>query len=96
MIHDLGLEEEDGNDFTRDEAEMTAEIFGMKAALAADDFDTEADVMPLHQQGNQVDDLDRLMGKLMAVKENTVGLPEDQRRRMAAKAVSEVMKESTL
>lgn len=93
----LGLEEGGGNDFARDEAEMTAEIFGVKAALAADDFETEeAEFMPPTQQENQVDDLDRLMSKLMAVKENSVGLPEDQRRRMAAKAVSELMKDSTL
>jgi hypothetical protein len=96
-FHDLGLEEGGSNDFSRDEAEMTAEIFGVKAALAADDLDTEeGEYMPPNQQENQVEDLDRLMGKLMAVKENSVGLPEDQRRRMAAKAVSELMKDSTL
>ena len=97
-LEDLNLDVADGsNDFARDEAEMTAEIFGMKAALAGDDFEPEgADFLNPKQQENQVDDLDRLMSRLLAVKESSAGLPEDQRRRMAAKAVSEVMKDSSL
>lgn len=89
------LAENDGNDFSRDEAEMTAEIFGVKAALAGDDFEPKADdfVSP-SQQKDQVEDLDRMMSKLLAVKENSAGLPDAQRRRMAAQAVSELMKES--
>lgn len=97
-LGDLQLEdEEDGNDFVRDEAEMTAEIFGVKAALARDDLEgDEADFMPPNQQETQVEDLNRLMGKLMAVKESSAGLPEAERRRMAAKAVSELMNDSAL
>lgn len=77
----------------RDEAEMTAELFGMKAALAgADDFEAEAeDFLPPTAQETEVEDLDRLMGKLLAVKEQSADLPEAQRRRMAARAVKEVM-----
>ncbi|CZT19879.1 uncharacterized protein RCC_05735 [Ramularia collo-cygni] len=79
LDHDLG--------FAREEAEMTAELFGMKAALNGDD-----DILPLSQQENQVDDLDRIMGRLLAVKEQSADLPEAQRRRMAAKAVQELFK----
>lgn len=97
---DLALElenldlEGDGGGFGRDEAEMTAELFGMKAALNGDDdFDAEAeDVLPPTEQASQVDDLDRIMGRLLAVKEQSADLPEAQRRRMAAKAVQDLLK----
>jgi hypothetical protein len=38
-----------------------------------------------------VDDLDKMMSKLMAVKEQSADLPEAQKKRMAAKAVRELM-----
>lgn len=97
---DLGLDLENlelGGDggIGRDEAEMTAELFGMKAALNGDDdFDAEAeDVVPHTEQANQVDDLDKIMGRLLAVKEQSANLPEAQRRRMAAKAVQELLRD---
>ncbi|KAK5636782.1 hypothetical protein RRF57_012494 [Xylaria bambusicola] len=37
--------------------------------------------------------MERLMAKLQAVRDSNAGLPEDQRKRAAAKAVAEVMKE---
>lgn len=37
--------------------------------------------------------IERMMTKLQAVKESNAGLPEDQRKRAAAKAVAEVMRE---
>ncbi|KAK4239362.1 alpha and gamma adaptin binding protein p34-domain-containing protein [Achaetomium macrosporum] len=40
-----------------------------------------------------VQKLERMMLKLQAVRDASAGLPEDQRRRMAARAVGEVMKE---
>jgi alpha- and gamma-adaptin-binding protein p34 len=40
-----------------------------------------------------VQKLESMMRKLQAVKDMSVGLPEDQRKRMAAKAVGEVMKD---
>ena len=81
----------------RDEAEMTAELFGVKAALAApEDFEDEVEEAEAEAHGGQekeVEDLDRLMGKLLAVKEQVTDLPEAQRKRMAARAVKEVMGE---
>jgi hypothetical protein len=40
-----------------------------------------------------VQKLERMMLKLQAVRDTSAGLPEEQRRRMAARAVGEVMKE---
>ncbi|TGJ82960.1 hypothetical protein E0Z10_g5814 [Xylaria hypoxylon] len=42
---------------------------------------------------DDVRNMERLMAKLQAVRDTNVGLPEDQRKRAAAKAVAEVMKE---
>ena len=79
--------------FARDEAEMTAELFGVNAALAGDDFEPEADdIVPPNQQASQIDDLDRLIGRILAIKEQSVDLPEAQKKRMAAKAVKELLK----
>jgi hypothetical protein len=40
-----------------------------------------------------VQKLERMMMKLQAVRDASAGLPEEQRKRMAARAVGEVMKE---
>lgn len=88
---DLG-DDDDVHGFARDEAEMTAELFGMKAALAGSDFEPGAEEFePPDRQENQVEDLDRLLGKLLAVKEQSQNLPEAQRKKMAAKAIKELM-----
>ncbi|KAK2060591.1 hypothetical protein LY76DRAFT_644597 [Colletotrichum caudatum] len=51
-----------------------------------DDEDEELD-------GDEVEKIERMMRKLQAVRDMSAGLPEEQRRRMAKKAVGEVMKE---
>lgn len=92
--------EEDGeldcdDDFVFDEAEMTAELFGMKAALiGGDEEDEEEKEYTGQRQAGQVDDLNRMMGKLLAIKEQSAELPEHQRKRLAAKAVREIMEEN--
>lgn len=98
---DFDIDDEDFGGFGREEAEMTAELFGMKAALNREDDEDEFDpaaedfINPSSPtQADQVDDLNRMMGKLMAVKEQSEGLPEAQRKRMAAKAVRDIMKEN--
>jgi hypothetical protein len=98
-LDDLELDGDlDGSGLGREEAEMTAELFGMKAALnGEDDFDQDEEIMPTLDststatQANQVDDLDRLLGKLLAVKEQSADLPVAERKRLAAKAVRELM-----
>lgn len=96
---DLDLDEIEDAFTRKDEAEMTAELFGMKAALAGnEDFEPEPEEfggMGSRKQETQVEDLDRLMGKLMAVKEQSAEMPEVQRRRMAARAVREIMGEGS-
>ncbi|CAK3978002.1 Hypothetical predicted protein [Lecanosticta acicola] len=86
--------------FDQEEAEMTAELFSMKAALTAqDEARSEEDFMvpppqQTQRQAGQVEDLDRLMGKLLAIKEQGADLSSEQRKRMAAKAVNELMREN--
>lgn len=95
-LEDLDLSAEDDlHGFARDEAEMTAELFGMKAALAGSDFEPDSeDYIPPSQQESQVEDLDRLMGKLLAVREQSTDLPEAQRKRMTAQAVRDLMNDT--
>lgn len=91
-LQDLDFDADDDlGGFGREEAEMTAELFGMKAALNGED-DFEPDTGAPTQQASQVDDLERMMGKLLAVKEQSAELPEAQRKRMAAQAVRDLMK----
>ena len=94
----LGLDGEDGDDLdgiSRDEAEMTAELFGLKSALAGDTFEPEIDdLIPPRDEADEVETMDRLMGRLLAVKDQSAGLPEVQRKKMAAKAVKELLNES--
>jgi hypothetical protein len=82
----------------REEAEWTAEMFAVKAALLQQsELDDETDVAGENDDNaareGQVDDLDRLMGRLLAVKEQSVGLPEEERKRLAARAVREVVRD---
>ncbi|KAK1995892.1 hypothetical protein LX36DRAFT_724214 [Colletotrichum falcatum] len=51
-----------------------------------DDEDGELD-------GDEVEKIERMMRKLQAVRDMSAGLPEEQKRRLAKKAVGEVMKE---
>lgn len=81
----------------REEAEWTAEMFAVKAALLQQDDTDEENNDPgdddAYEAGeSQVDNLERLMGRLLAVKEQSIGLPEEQRKRMAAQAVSDAVK----
>ncbi|KAK0343743.1 small nuclear ribonucleoprotein Sm D3 [Friedmanniomyces endolithicus] len=91
---DLGFDAgDDIGGFGGEEAEMTAELFGMKAALFDDEeFAAEAeDSSSPGEQAGDVDSLDRMMGKLLAVKEQSADLPEAQKKRMAARAVRDLM-----
>lgn len=54
-----------------------------------------AEMPPSEQPANdeEVQKIEGMMLKLLAVRDLSSGLPEDQRKRMAAKAVGEVMKD---
>jgi hypothetical protein len=84
--------------FGHEEAEMTAELFGLKASLLGndddeDDAETLATDLAHDRLAEQVDGLDYMMSKLLAVREQSVDLPEAQRRKVAARAVNELMSE---
>lgn len=92
--------EDDFGDFGHEEVEMTAELFGLKASLLGEDEEDDGGFEDaagdeIDQKG-QVDDLDKMMSKLMAVREQSADLPEAQRKRMAAKAVRELMGDDTV
>lgn len=91
-LDDLDFTADDFGDFGTEEAEMTAELFGMKAALnTEDEFGSSDEGFSPAAQAVQVDDLDKLMSKLLAVKEQSAGLPEEQRKKNAARAVKDIM-----
>ncbi|TKA40278.1 hypothetical protein B0A54_10884 [Friedmanniomyces endolithicus] len=93
-IDDLDFDAgDDIGGFGGEEAEMTAELFGMKAALFDDEgFAAEAENSSSPgEQAVNVDSLDRMMSKLLAVKEQSADLPEAQKKRMAARAVRDLM-----
>ncbi|KAI3335737.1 hypothetical protein F4824DRAFT_142961 [Ustulina deusta] len=74
---------EDGEDFTEGET-STATVDGGERTL--DETEESLD-------DEDVQKMERLMAKLQVVRDTNAGLPEDQRKRAAAKAVAEVMKE---
>ncbi|KAK6436285.1 hypothetical protein LTR95_007527 [Oleoguttula sp. CCFEE 5521] len=108
----VGDDEEEGLDFGeeldndsiddldilgKNEAEFTAELFGLKTSLLASDSVSSADSDApdvehvVQDQAAEVDDLDFMMGKLLAVREQSADLPIAQRKKAAAKAVQELM-----
>ncbi|KAI1763274.1 hypothetical protein GGR53DRAFT_497915 [Hypoxylon sp. FL1150] len=79
---------------------------GLKQAIWNAGQETEEDFLngepskqtPKKEEGEELDDeeirkIERMMVKLQAVRDTSAGLPEDQRKRVAAKAVAEVMKD---
>lgn len=79
----------------REEVEWTAELFGVKSALADGGEDLEDEEAPssANQQAAQVDELEQMLGTLLAFKERSSGLSEADRRRMAAQTVRALMKD---
>ncbi|OMP83194.1 hypothetical protein BK809_0004575 [Diplodia seriata] len=73
--------------FAAEEAEMGMELLGLKTELngGGDDADGE-------DQAAQVDELERMMSKLSGIKDLAAGMPEEQRKKFAAKAVNDLMK----
>ncbi|OQO14813.1 hypothetical protein B0A48_00195 [Cryoendolithus antarcticus] len=99
---DFGEEQDDGSVDSldilgRNEAEVTAELFGLKTSLLASGSvsSTDGDAPDVEHivqdQAAEVDDLDFMMGKLLAVREQSGDLPIAQRKKAAAKAVQELM-----
>ncbi|KAI1169895.1 hypothetical protein F4777DRAFT_592374 [Nemania sp. FL0916] len=63
------------------------------SAAGGDKKPTATDGAEESFEDEDIQKIERMMVKLQAVRESNAGLPEDQRKRAAAKAVAEVMKE---
>ncbi|OJD31200.1 alpha and gamma adaptin binding protein p34 protein [Diplodia corticola] len=86
-----GSGDEDWNKtFAAEEAEMGLELLGLKTELNGGDGD-DADG---EDQAAQVEELERMMSKLSGIKDLAAGMPEEQRKKFAAKAVNDLMKSS--
>ena len=88
---DFGGEDEDEEgfegSFAAEEAEMNMELFGMKGALAGDD-EAGGDA-----EEREVEELEVMMRKMVAIKEMGEGMEEAERKRFAAKAVNGLLKD---
>ena len=85
---DFGDDEGFENSFAAEEAEMNMELFDMKSALAGYDGDEEGET-----EDNDVDNLEVMMRKMVAIKEMGEGMEEEERKRFAARAVNDLMKD---
>ncbi|ROT38984.1 hypothetical protein SODALDRAFT_332426 [Sodiomyces alkalinus F11] len=74
---------------TKDEETVGAKTGDATKANKEDERPEETVV----DEAREVENIEAMMRKLQAVRDMSAGLPEDQKRRMAAKAVAEVMKE---
>ncbi|KAF2851493.1 hypothetical protein T440DRAFT_489064 [Plenodomus tracheiphilus IPT5] len=81
--------DEDGFDgtFAAEEAEMNMELFDMKGALQGDDDRSD------DPGDKEVEELEVMMKKMVAIKEMGQGMEEAERKRFAAKAVNDLMKD---
>jgi hypothetical protein len=87
---DFGEEDEEGfeGSFAAEEAEMNMELFGMKGALAGFE-DGEGD----SAEAKEVEELEVMMRKMVTIKEMGEGMEEAERKRFAAKAVNDLLKD---
>jgi hypothetical protein len=81
-------------DFGFDKEDFAGLRKAIWAGIAEDDGEGSKEQVEEKEVGDEdVQKLERMMRKLQAVKDASAGLPEEQRKRMAARAVGEVMKE---
>ncbi|CAO2655202.1 Nn.00g102660.m01.CDS01 [Neocucurbitaria sp. VM-36] len=74
--------------FAAEEAEMNMELFGMKDALHGFGNDEEKEGEDL-----DVEELEVMMRKMVAIKEMGEGMEDAERKRFAAKAVNDLLKD---
>ncbi|KAF1846976.1 uncharacterized protein K460DRAFT_51165 [Cucurbitaria berberidis CBS 394.84] len=73
--------------FAAEEAEMNMELFGMKGALHGEDAEGK------EGEDLEVEELEIMMRKMVAIKEMGEGMEEAERKRFAAKAVNDLLKD---
>ncbi|KAF2705942.1 hypothetical protein K504DRAFT_386830 [Pleomassaria siparia CBS 279.74] len=83
-------EDEEGEGLDAEELEMGRELFGLKAAIHGEDGESGDEE---EDEETQVDELESMMRKMIAIKETSEGMPEAERKRFAAKAVNDLMKD---
>ncbi|PNS18943.1 Small nuclear ribonucleoprotein Sm D3 [Sphaceloma murrayae] len=81
----LGADEEEGIDLGDEEAQMNAELWGLKASLLGADDDVD--------QGQDVDNLEALMQQAMAIREAGAGLPLEERQKFATREIGKVVRD---
>ncbi|KAF2635272.1 hypothetical protein P280DRAFT_198417 [Massarina eburnea CBS 473.64] len=88
-------DEEFGEGLDAEEREMGNEMFGLKMAVNGVGGDGEGEGEGEAEEGgeDQVEELEKLMRKMVAVKDTSEGMPEAERKRFAAKAVNDLMKD---
>ncbi|KAF2825846.1 hypothetical protein CC86DRAFT_382835 [Ophiobolus disseminans] len=85
-------DEEGFGGFAAEEAEMNMELFGMKDALHGFG-DKEGGEQTAEEEAKEVEELEVMMRKMIAIKEMGEGMEESERKRFAAKAVNDLMKD---
>ncbi|KAH7113899.1 hypothetical protein B0J11DRAFT_445685 [Dendryphion nanum] len=84
---DLNFDDDEfGEGLDAEEAEMGVEMFGLKAAVNGIDEDE-------NEEEAQVEELESMMRKMIAIKETGEGMSETERKRFAARAVNDLMKD---
>lgn len=86
-LQELGIGEDWEGGLHGEELEMGKELFGMKSAIGAGDDAGEDD------EGARVEELQQMMVKMQAIKDMGSSMPEEERKRFAAKAVNNLMKD---
>ncbi|KAH0381713.1 hypothetical protein KCU92_g6822, partial [Aureobasidium melanogenum] len=81
-------DEDNVGDMDDEQAQMNAELWGMKASLLDPDNDDDED----EGSALQIEGMEQMMSQLMAIREHTAGMPENERKRYATRAVDDLMK----
>ncbi|OCK77998.1 hypothetical protein K432DRAFT_332874 [Lepidopterella palustris CBS 459.81] len=86
VSEDVGFEDDEDdfrNTFAAEEAEINMELFGMKSAIHGGEDGGEA---------VQVEELEQIMQRMQAIKVMGEEMPEEERKKFAAKAINDLMK----
>ncbi|KAG8631266.1 hypothetical protein KVT40_000406 [Elsinoe batatas] len=83
-------DEDTAGSFADEQAQMNAELWGLKASLLVEDDDDD-DAGPIRED-LEVDNLEGLMQQAMAIREQGADMPLEERKRFAAKAIDDLMK----
>ncbi|KAK4691169.1 hypothetical protein P7C71_g5774, partial [Lecanoromycetidae sp. Uapishka_2] len=89
LSDDLGLGE---NGFGAEAAQIERELMGLKMAVNSGANEDGSKDPQEEVEDESVEEMERMMLKIQAIKEMGADMPEEERRRFAAKAVRDVMK----